>query len=191
MIRPRPKPLPNQRSKGKEFMTVCVAAFAADLKVIVCVADKAVSYASGIQWDSDSSKIIKLDDSGNLAMIAGNEEHTSRVLANILEIADQISKRKKREIIRLCEQAYKEAMEELVEANVLSRRLINRKDYLSAIAGAEINDYIHSIAKEEDKFEMDCDLLICGFDVDGSPFILQLTGPGVVGDMTLTGFHAI
>ena len=47
-------------------MTVCVAALAADFNAVVCVADKALSYGEYIQWDSDSSKIVKINPSGTL-----------------------------------------------------------------------------------------------------------------------------
>lgn len=38
---------------------------------------------------------------------------------------------------------------------------------------------------------MDCDLLVCGFDVASKPFLIQITSPGLATDMTPSGFEAV
>ncbi len=172
-------------------MTVCVAALAVKNMAIVCVADKALSYGDHIQWDSDSTKIIKLNPSGISVMFSGTEESTSKILAGFIAQADEISTKRIPEIITLCEAQYTQSVQEMVTAKFLTPRLLSGAEYLSAISGGEINDYIRSIAKEIDGFEMDSDFLLCGFDSDRKPFILYLTNPGIVTDMTNTGFHAI
>jgi len=176
-------------------MTVCIAALAANSTAIVCIADKALSYADYIQWDSDSSKMIDLAPSGSLVMFSGAEKGLSRVLAEMLETEGACGNGKK-ETRQWCESKYKTASEEIIQIEILNRRLLTRHDYVNAITAAQLNQYIQTIAEEVDKFDMGCDLLVCGFDFSsiakvGNPFIFDLGHPGIATDMTHTGFHAI
>ena len=183
---PNPKRLP----KGKSFMTVCIAALAADSKTIVCVADKALSYGDYFQWDSDSTKIIRLESRGMAILISGGEVGISKVLSALSareeDLGESVS-----ETTKICEMEYKKALDELVEAKFLAPRLITRAEYIHAISGPSINPYFKQIAEEIDKFDMDCTLLLCGFDKNREPFILDLSNPGIVSDMTRTGFQSI
>jgi hypothetical protein len=172
-------------------VTVCIAALAADFRAVVCVADKALSYGDYIQWDSDSSKIIKVNPSGTLLLFSGEEEPGSKVLAGLITEYKELWHKDRPHIVKTCERQYKEALDELLEAKFLAPRLLKRSEYLSAITGATINEYMHSVAKEIDKYQMQCDLLVCGFDTIGTPLILELKHPGIATDMTITGFHAI
>src|SRR6202035_5856388 len=153
---------------------------------IVCIADKALSYGDHIQWDSDSSKVLKLNPSGTIVMFAGAEEPTSKVLAGLIAEADQISGKSRKEIIKICEAQYKQSMDELIEAKFLVPRLLSRQNYLAAITGETINRYVQAIANEINSFVMDCDLLVCGFEGNGKPFIVHVTHPGIGTDMTMT-----
>lgn len=172
-------------------MTVCVAALAAKANVIVCVADKALSYGDHIQWDSDSSKILKLNPSGTLVMFSGDEESTQRVLANLISVGDEIGRKPRREIIKICEAQYKEAVDDLIETKFLRPRLLTKQDYVRAITAPKLNHMLRSLADEIKKFQIGCDVMVCGFDDKKKPFILEISSPGVVTDMTMTGFHAI
>jgi hypothetical protein len=171
-------------------MTVCVAALAAQSRVIVCVSDKALSYGDAIQWDSDEGKMMSLNPSGTGILFAGSEMGTSRILGAILAREAEIgeSRRKTKEIL---EAEYTQALHELVESLYLKPRLLTRKQYLVAISSAQINPYVKSIADEIDNFNMDCELLVCGKDENGQAYILDIDHPGVATDMTKTGFHAI
>lgn len=170
-------------------MTVCISALALETEAIICVADKALSYGDQIQWDSDVSKIIPLNEN-TVMMFSGGENHGSKILANLSEVAEQIGGTDRKKTISLCERQYKNALDELVEAEFLTPRLLKRENYLSAITGTELNDYIRSIAEEIDKFKFDCDLLVSGIDEKGQ-FIWTVCHPGILTDMTSTGFHAI
>ena len=69
---------------------------------------------------------------------------------------------------------------------------MNKAAYLAAITAPQVNDLLRSVADEIKLFDMACDLLVCGFDEDTLPVILDVQSPGVVNDMTLTvGFQAI
>jgi hypothetical protein len=172
-------------------VTVCVGALAADMRAIVCVADKAISYGDGyIQWDADSGKITKLNPGGALVMVS-DEGNAPRVLAKLFEKAAQVGGKKRSETVALCEGQYKDAVDALVEATFLKPRLLDRDAYLKAITQTKVNHLMRSLADEIKAFDMKCDLLICGFDVDSVPFILDVCSPGIASDMTLTGFQAI
>jgi hypothetical protein len=172
-------------------MTVCVAALAGDKTAIVCVADRAVSYGGLIQWDSsDSGKIIKLNPSGSVVMIS-DEGDGPRVLDALFERAPDIGAKKRSTIRGTCEEQYRLAVDDLVEAKFLRPRLLDRSKYVAAITGGTVNDLIRSQADEIKNFDMRCDLLCCGFDSDRVPFIFDLGSPGIARDMTMTGFQAI
>jgi 20S proteasome alpha/beta subunit len=171
-------------------MTVCLAAFAEDYKAIVCVADKGISYGEHIQWDSDSTKIATLNDKGTTALFAGGEEATARVLSALVargqEIGDDQEATRK-----ICEQEYTTSMQELIEAKFLRPALLDHKEYLAALRQPSVNDYIYSIAKKIDQFEMDCAFLVCGFDAQNIGFLFELQPPGIATNFFTTGFQAI
>jgi hypothetical protein len=62
---------------------------------------------------------------------------------------------------------------------------------VKAISSGDMNPYIREIAEEIDRFTMDCSLLVCGFDDKKDPYILLVENPGIVVNMSTTGFHAI
>src|SRR5260370_1700483 len=85
--RPIPSPLrPSKEVSYNRRMTICIGALAAGGKSIVCVADKGLSYGPGIQWDSDSTKIVPVGSSGVQALISGGELMISRVLRGLAAI---------------------------------------------------------------------------------------------------------
>lgn len=171
-------------------MTVCIAALAESGRSIVCMADRALSYGELIQWDSDSSKMFALRNGGVVIMFSGDEETTSRVLGKVIarenELGDDVAATR-----AILEEEYREAIEEIIEAKFLAPRLLTRDDYIKAISLTSINSFIESIAKEVKSHEPGCSLLVCGFDKSDRAFILHLDSPGVVTDMTITGFHSI
>lgn len=173
-------------------MSICVAALSESQRAIVCIADKALSYGGSIQWDSDSSKIISLGPEGPLILFAGEGTPTTSVLAGLFSRPSDLGKNKtKAEILSVCETEYKDAMNELIEATFLRPQLLSKQDYIAAITAAQINPFMMSVAEEIKAFQMDCQLLVCGFASNGLPYILTVESPGIVTDMTQTGFHAI
>ena len=192
LLRPSPfsHPKPKRLPIGRKAVTICAATLAQDSKGIVCIADKALSYGDHIQWDSDTAKIFKLNRDC-LLMFAGGEMEGSSILANLIEKTGELGGKSKQDSIKACEESYKLAMEGLIGKKFLAPRLLSKDRYVSAITAGEINKYIHSLAREIDKFDMECDVLICGFDQNRNPFIVSLVYPGIATDMTQTGFHAI
>jgi hypothetical protein len=172
-------------------MTVCVAALAAKKSAIVCVADRAVTYDGAIQWDSsDSGKIITLNPSGSVVMIS-DEGDGPRVLDKLFEKASEIGATKRATVRSSCEEQYRSAVDDLVEAQFLRPRFLDRGKYTIAITAPKVNHLMRSLADEIKNFDMNCDLLVCGFDIDRVPFILDIGSPGIARDMTVTGSQAI
>jgi 20S proteasome alpha/beta subunit len=189
MIAPFPKPRPIFGSRWKR-MTICNAALADNSQAIVCIADKGISYGEGIQWDSDSSKIVRLGSRNIVVMIAGMDSHITRFLAPILAIEDQLGK-DIAETIKLCESEYKKAYDELIEINFLRPKLITKEDYLKGISGERVNVVFRSLVNEIAAFKVNCAFLLCGFDDKRKPFLISLAEPGTATNYALNGFHAI
>jgi len=171
-------------------VTVCIAALANG--VLVCVADKALSYGDKIQWDADSSKITSLDNNKSLILMAGDEGPTDRVLRKLNPLTAEWSG-DRIELMALLEKHFKDAFSEELELLVLHPELMTRDDYLRAISGPDINPKMHEISARVTNFrnEFNCMFLICGFDKNNFPYIIKLEGPGIATDLSNVGFSAI
>lgn len=169
-------------------MTVCVSALADSGKAIVCVADKAVTWDENIQWESDSSKIVVLNPSGAVVSSSGSEDAISRMLRKMQAVPHT---RDVGAYIDECENRYKKCFEEMVTIEFLNQNLLTRAEYSAAVSKREINEHMQDLAEQIAEYELDCDLLAGGFDKDKKPFLLFVTSPGVVTDMSTSGFEAI
>ncbi len=169
-------------------MTVCIAALANESKTIVCCADKAMTYDDNVQWDSDCDKIIEINPSGTICMAAGDDESIFRVIRRLgtkPEFGATLEAS-----IGACEAAYQEALQDEVEAVFLKPRMLSRADYITGITGGSINEYMLSLAKSIDDFEM-CDLILAGFTKDKEPYLLEVTETGQAEDCKNAGSTAI
>jgi hypothetical protein len=169
-------------------MTIAIGALANNSRAIVCVADKAITYAQQIQWDADVTKIVPLENNRLTAMFSGSEEPVARVLGKITENLAEFTPEKIREC---AEHSYRASLAELIEADVLSPRGLDWKEYRAATSGPRLNRYMQSVAAAVDGYQIECDFLLCGFYDDRQPFIGHLRYPGVFADMTRNGVHAI
>lgn len=122
-------------------------------------------------------------------MISGREDSISRILPR-LNANSELGKSNS-PTAYFCEHEYKECLQELIETNFLVPRLLARQEYVAAISGPAINPYMESLAEAIDQFQAECSLLLCGFNDDKEAYILQLAEPGIVTDLTRTGFGAV
>jgi hypothetical protein len=172
-------------------MTVCVAALAANSGAVVCVADKAVTYGHHIQWESDTSKIVAINPSKSaLVMFSGGNEGTSKMLSRLIVRAEEIGSDAEA-TLKICEDEYKAELEEQIDSRFFRPHGFKRTEYIAATSGPSINEHVRDIADDIRDFDMDCDLIVCGFDSSAHAFILNVRHPGVGQDLTSTGFHAI
>lgn len=169
-------------------MTVCVAALSSDGECTICVADKALSYGDYIQWDSDTTKILRLPYPSAVLMVSGGE-NSSRVIARLMAHKD-LGKDVKA-TIQIIESDYQECYEEMLEIKFIKQNGLSKEAYISAVSGASVNRHIERIARKINKFNLDVDLMVCGYDESARPFIIAVTSPGQAVDVTREGFHAI
>jgi hypothetical protein len=174
-------------------VTICIGALAANCKAVVCIADKGLSYGPTIQWDSDSTKILRIGSSSVYALISGGELMITRVLRELN------SKPKFGEdlpaTIKACEESYKKAESEVLEATFLHPYLLDVHDFNAAITRRRINSFMKNLAEQmgKERYEENytsCGLILCGFDSQKKAFILDLSSPGLVTDFTNTGTRA-
>ena len=152
-----------------------------------------MTYAPDVQGDTDSTKIVAVGSHRAQALISGNNLTVSRILAKLNDEPD-IGKTLPDSKTYL-ESAYKQAESEIFEAEFL-RPFISIDDYNRSITSTQINPFIESLAKKmvkarEDGTPVSCGVLLCGFDENDAPFLLDLAAPGLATNMTHTGFHAI
>jgi hypothetical protein len=171
-------------------MTVCVAALASGGSCIICIADKALSYGEYIQWDSDTTKIMPLPSCRGVLMASGGE-HSSRVINALLEndsIGDEISKS-----IKIVETVYQRCFDEVLEIKFIKQNGLTRDRYLDAVSSGQLNRHIEHLADKIERFNLDVDILVCGYDNSKipQPYLLSVTSPGQVIDISREGFHAI
>ena len=171
-------------------MTVCVAALVSGGSCIICVADKALSFGEYIQWDSDTTKIIPLSSRRAVLMVSGGE-NSSRVISSLLsseERGDDVSIS-----TRTIEKIYQQCFDEVLEIKFIKQNGLTRDRYLDAVSSGQLNRHIEHIADKIAKFNLDVDILICGYDNSEipHPFLLSVTSPGQVVDVSREGFHAI
>src|SRR5262249_21542574 len=94
-------------------------------------------------------------------------------------------------VVEFLEKAFSAAHDEAVSVEVLGPRLLTKEEYTRAITSSKTNDVIRSVSETVNKFVLDCDLLICGYDSHSQPYIFHLAHPGRVTDYSNIGFHAI
>ncbi len=169
-------------------MTICVGALAAGGESIVCVADKALTYGGYIQWDADISKIVDLKTGGSAVMFS-DEGNGPRVLAEFS--GARLDSRPLGKIVWECESRYMRATQYLAEALYLKPRMLDKDLFVNAITAPQVNDLLRGLTDEIKTFDVECVLLVCGFDDGGNAFILEIDSPGIAYNRTSIGFHAI
>jgi hypothetical protein len=158
-------------SRRGRLMTVCIAAIAGEgSKFLICVADKALTFGSHIQWDADSSKITTLDNNKTLILMAGSESPIDRVIRKLNPITDEWSG-DRFALMSLLEKRFREAFSEEQEISLLHPQMFTREEYLTLMASGQINRHIEDLAAQIQSFQFDCAFLIVGFDKDARPYL--------------------
>jgi hypothetical protein len=170
-------------------MTVCLASLASESRAVVCVADKSLAYGDDIQWDSDSSKMFRLNPSGAVVMFAGSETPISELVARLIVIQEQLGV-SKAQTKRLVEAECVHAIEFLIDHEFLIPGRLTREEYVAGTTGGTINPHMEALARDIKTYNFDCSLLICGSE-NLRPWVLHVDERGVATDLTTTGFQAI
>lgn len=176
-------------------MTVCVAALAQTDKIIVCVADKALSvdteFGGSLSWDSDATKIIPLSDGRSVAMTAGNDTYVTRLMRKI-RLFDGFDGPLS-VTIQFLEDKFSECLTEIQDIEILQAHGISRPQYQAAFLRTKQSVAIDRISHHmrEKAQSLDLEIMVCGFDDRKSPYILTVGAPGWVKEHTANGFYAI
>jgi hypothetical protein len=175
-------------------MTICIGALVAREKAIVALADRYITFSTDVLGETDSTKIIPVNENGPHALISGSDDAIGRVLGKLRRYTDIGTDREETE--KRCESAYREAEQEILEMKFLSP-FLTTDEYKKALLKPKVNRSIQAIAdgirkdrEEAEQPTFSCGLLLCGFDKDKHPYLMDLGRFGVCTDMTLTGFCA-
>ena len=183
-------------------MTVCIAAIAAKSKAIVCIADRALTFAgatASAQTDSGVTKIIDIPNTHWCAMFSSEDlafpEHVLRIVTR------EVAKKKRNEIDRaVMEDAAKTAFYEHwqleVEDRVLKPKLLTRDSLISIPAEARdarllSSEYLNTLAQEMAEHRNNCCMIFCGFDAAGPHIFSCGTPAGQINPCDWQGFQVM
>jgi 20S proteasome alpha/beta subunit len=181
-------------------MTVCVAALTDDRKTVVLVADKAITYGGyfrpAVQAESGGiQKMLSIGDSTWKALMSGNATATELIIRRAgLRLAAQPDLAGSLDsMMETVKTAYQEARDQGVDDEVLRPRLLTKELLIARPSTLVPLDSQHfgDVAKRVADFRMGCDLLVCGFDAQGTGHIFSVHDPGVVNSHELEGYYAI
>lgn len=184
-----------QRScSGVRYMTICIAAIAGNGNEIVCVADKMLSFGElsqeYVQWDSNVTKMIPIQSGRCLALFAGSLPICREVIYEIDKLANISADIHWTE--REIEKIYKTAFERNQRIEILQQRGLSKADYVSLLGSAGNNSAVLDIYEKMADYTLDCDLMLCGFDGNRTPFIISVGSPGLARNhQSPDGCHAI
>lgn len=182
------------RRSASVSMTICIAAFADGGKgngtAIVCVADKMLSFGQYSQWDSDITKIIHIPPRASThALVAGSLSHCEGVLNKLSEIEDVDSYHTV--LADHLEAVYITQYSHYQEIEVLTRRGVSKAAYEQSLASQSVSAPMQKIADEMEAFVFDCDIMLCGIDSLYSPYIVSISPPGKLAQLSMQGFNSI
>ncbi len=179
-------------------MTVCIAAIAAKSRAIVCIADRALTFAgfaASAQTDSGVTKIVDIPGTNWCAMFSGDDlTFPERVLGLV---ASEISKEKKIQCDRpRMESAVKKAFDAQwkteVEDHILKPKLLSMESLTAEPKDVRLLDttYLNTLAGEIADYKHNCSMIFCGFDSTG-PHIFMASTPSHITPCDWQGFQTI
>ncbi len=185
-------------------MTVCVAAFAAKSKAIILVSDKAVTYGGSgpipepaMQADTGIKKIRQIGQSGWWVLVSGSPSSAEKVVRTAAETltASPILAHSCSEMMGCVSSAYAKVRRKAIKEQILEPRLLT-EDLLVARSASLLpfpDPYFLQVSDEVAAFNLQCHLLVCGFDKTRNPrpHIFSISHPGTADSKDLEGFDAI
>jgi hypothetical protein len=180
-------------------MTVCIAAIAAKSKAIICIADRALTFAGvGANAESDSgvTKIMDIPGTRWCAMFSGDDlSFPERVLGLVASDMATLGKHDICDRHRM-ESSVRKAFEICwnleVEEHVLKPNLLSISSFTERSVNLQPLDskFVAAIAEAIADYKHNCSMLFCGFDSSG-PHILMANTPCQIDPCDWQGFQAI
>jgi len=176
-------------------MTVCISAITAKSKAIVCIADRALTYAGwGANTETDSGLTKIIDLAGNwCAMFSGDSlTFPKRVLDRVAEQLKTTPKIGLTEMERCVKEAFEFCWWQEVEDQVLKPNLLTRDEYANRPSDKLPldSDLVMKLAKEMSEYKQNCSMIFCGFDGD-TPHIFTAATPCQLDPYDWQGFAVI
>lgn len=192
----KPRKLPSRRSIS--IMSVCIAAIAADGKAIVCIADRALTFAgatASTESDSGVTKIVDIPNTNWCAMFSGEDlTFPERVLGLV---AEEVSKEKRNQCDRkkmesAVVRAFECQWEKEIEDHVLKPKVLKIASFTADPKDQRLLDtvYLNTLASEIAEYKHNCSMLFCGFDSTG-PHIFMASTPSQIVPCDWQGFQVI
>ena len=180
-------------------MTVCIAAIAAESKAIVCIADRALTFAgatASTETDSGVTKIVDIPSTNWCAMFSGDDltfpERVLRLLnADVLRQGRNGWNRDR--IEQAVKSAFEKCWENAVEDHVLKPKLLSIASFTANPRDARLaadSQYLSVLAEEIANYRHNCSMIFCGFDEVG-PHIFVASAPSQIDSYDWQGFQAI
>jgi len=159
------------------------------------VSDKALTHSSVYGSDTDIQKMLPIGKSHWRALVAGDPSFAKKVIREVVAAIDKDKKISETQFAMMTclTRAYQQIREQAILDQILTPRLLT-KDLLVARSTAFLplpEAYSDDALRALKEFEISCSLLICGFDVAGTPHLFSVTEPGVSLDHDMSGYHAI
>lgn len=183
-------------------MTVCIAAISAQSKAIVCIADRALTFAgatASAQTDSGVTKIVDIPNTHWCAMFSSDDLAFPEYVLRI--VSREVGKRKRNEMDRaIMEDAVRTAFYEQwqleVEDRVLKPKLLTRQSLtatpLETRDARLLNtEYLNILAQEMADHRNNCCMVFCGFDSAGPHIFSCSTPAGQINPCDWQGFQVI
>lgn len=179
---------------GRRPVTVCIAALAENSKAIVLVSDKALTIG-WLQDDTDIQKIIPVGNTGWMTLISGRVSRCNTVIRRVEEAINNdtnISKTPSK-IAMYFGQKYREYRDELIDETILAPfRLTSDLWAKRNQSLLPLSDKLaYEIQTNMREFNVECELIICGFDEYKKANIIKVGHPGISYNVTNEGFCVI
>jgi hypothetical protein len=179
-------------------VTVCIAAIAAESKAIVCIADRALTFAGAMasaQSDSGVTKIIDVPNTQWCAMFSGDDlTFPERVLGLV---AVDLVKEKKNQCDRakmetVAKSAFEKCWNREVEDQILKPKILSIESFTAKEKDVRLLDttYLNALSEQIADFKHNCSIIFCGFDSTG-PHIFTATAPCFITPCDWQGFQTI
>ena len=175
-------------------MTVCISAFAAKSKAIVCIADRALTYAgfaASAETDSGVTKIIDLPGDWCAMFSCDSLTFPKNVLDRMTTKLGQGPVNR-----NTMEAAAKEAFEFIwwqeIEDQILKPILLKKEDFTSRSVNVQPLDtkLVMKLAEEMSEYKQVCSMIFCGFDGD-VPQMFMMNTPCQLDAFDWQGFAVI
>lgn len=172
------KPIMRRRNT---VMTVCIAAIAADSKAIVCIADRALTYAgfgANAETDSGVTKIVDLPGVNWCAMFSGDDlTFPKRVLDKVFAALSAERNGSLAFIESTVKMAFELCWEQEIEDQILKPNLLTKDDFVNRSTNVQPLDtkLVMKIAEEISLYKQNCAMLFAGFDNDKAHIFMAST----------------